>query len=154
MGIKARRYADILAGAPEYVTGRQDEWKAFLTTAARNYKYPYYDQLMIYLQRPEATACAEYDFWFDTMHRYVKRGAKGIALVDNEGDSPKLRYVFDVADTGARSNSRPVWLWQMKEEYQNPVMAALERAYGVSGKICRWKHSLNRWLAVWPLITG
>ena len=132
MGIKARRYADILAGAPEYVTGRQDEWKAFLTTAARNYKYPYYDQLMIYLQRPEATACAEYDFWFDTMHRYVKRGAKGIALVDNEGDSPKLRYVFDVADTGARSNSRPVWLWQMKEEYQNPVMAALERAYGVS----------------------
>ena len=134
MGIKARRYADILAGAPEYVTGRQDEWKAFLTTAARNYKYPYYDQLMIYLQRPEATACAEYDFWFDTMHRYVKRGAKGIALVDNEGDSPKLRYVFDVADTGARSNSRLVWLWQMKEEYRNPVMAALERAYGVSGE--------------------
>lgn len=134
MGIKARRYADILAGAPEYVTGRQDEWKAFLTTAARNYKYPYYDQLMIYLQRPEATACAEYDFWFDTMHRYVKRGAKGIALVDNEGDSPKLRYVFDVADTGARSNSRPVWLWQMKEEYRNPVMAALECAYGVSGE--------------------
>ena len=134
MGSKARRYADILAGAPEYVTGRQEEWKAFLTTAARNYKYPYYDQLMIYLQRPEATACAEYDFWFDTMHRYVKRGAKGIALVDNEGDSPRLRYVFDVADTGARSNSRPVWLWQMKEEYRNPVMAALERAYGVSGE--------------------
>ena len=116
MGIKARRYADILAGAPEYVTGRQEEWKAFLATAARNYKYPYYDQLMIYLQRPEATACAEYDFWFDAMHRYVKRGAKGIALVDSEGDSPRLRYVFDVADTGARSNSRPVWLWQMKEE--------------------------------------
>lgn len=134
MGIKARRYADILAGAPEYVTGRQEEWKAFLATAARNYKYPYYDQLMIYLQRPEATACAEYDFWFDAMHRYVKRGAKGIALVDNEGDSPRLRYVFDVADTGARSNSRPVWLWQMKEEYRNPVMAALERAYGVSGE--------------------
>lgn len=134
MGIKARRYADILAGAPEYVTGRQEEWKAFLATAARNYKYPYYDQLMIYLQRPEATACAEYDFWFDTMHRYVKRGAKGIALVDNEGDSPRLRYVFDVADTGARSNSRPVWLWQMKEEYRNPVMAALELVYGVSGE--------------------
>lgn len=144
MGIKARRYADILAGAPEYVTGRQDEWKAFLTTAARNYKYPYYDQLMIYLQRPEATACAEYDFWFDTMHRYVKRGAKGIALVDNEGDSPKLRYVFDVADTGARSNSRPVWLWQMKEEYQNPVMAALERAYGVSGENLSLEAQLER----------
>lgn len=144
MGIKARRYADILAGAPEYVTGRQDEWKAFLTTAARNYKYPYYDQLMIYLQRPEATACAEYDFWFNTMHRYVKRGAKGIALVDNEGDSPKLRYVFDVADTGARSNSRPVWLWQMKEEYQNPVMAALERAYGVSGENLSLEAQLER----------
>ena len=144
MGIKARRYADILAGAPEYVTGRQDEWKAFLTTAARNYKYPYYDQLMIYLQRPEATACAEYDFWFDTMHRYVKRGAKGIALVDNEGDSPRLRYVFDVADTGARSNSRPVWLWQMKEEYWNPVMAALERAYGVSGKNLSLEAQLER----------
>ena len=144
MGIKARRYADILAGAPEYVTGRQDEWKAFLTTAARNYKYPYYDQLMIYLQRPEATACAEYDFWFDTMHRYVKRGAKGIALVDNEGDSPKLRYVFDVADTGARSNSHPVWLWQMKEEYQNPVMAALERAYGVSRENLSLEAQLER----------
>ena len=132
MGIKARRYADILAGAPEYVTGRQEEWKVFLTTVARNYKYPYYDQLMIYLQRPEATACAEYDFWFDTMHRYVKRGAKGIALVDNEGDSPRLRYVFDVTDTGARRNSRPVWIWQMKEEYRNPVMVALERSYGIS----------------------
>ena len=86
---------------------------------------------MIYKQRPDATACAEYDLWNKTMRRYVRRGSKGIALVDNTGSRPKLRYVFDVSDTGARENSRPVNLWSMREEYVPAVQDALERAYGV-----------------------
>ena len=86
---------------------------------------------MIYKQRPDATACAEYDLWNKTMRRYVRRGSKGIALVDNTGSRPKLRYVFDVSDTGERENSRPVNLWSMREEYVPAVQDALERAYGV-----------------------
>ena len=86
---------------------------------------------MIYKQRPDATACAEYDLWNKTMRRYVRRGSKGIALVDNTGSRPKLRYVFDVSDTGARENSRPVNFWSMREEYVPAVQDALERAYGV-----------------------
>ena len=86
---------------------------------------------MIYKQRPDATACAEYDLWNKTMRRYVRRGSQGIALIDLTGDRPKLRYVFDVSDTGERENSRPVNLWSMREEYVPAVQAALERAYGV-----------------------
>ena len=85
-------------------------WSAFLQTAARLYKYPYLDQLMIYAQRPDATACAAYDLWNDRMGRYVKRGARGIALMDDSGDRPALRYVFDVSDTGTRRESRAPWL--------------------------------------------
>ena len=87
---------------------------------------------MIFAQRPDATACAEYDLWNDTMRRYVRRGSKGIALIDTSGDRPRLRYVFDVSDTGERRNSRPVQLWQMKEEYREPIMKALEQAFDVS----------------------
>ena len=89
--------------AARQVTGSREQWTAFLTTAARLYKYPYNEQLMIYKQRPDATACAEYDLWNKTMRRYVRRGSKGIALVNNTGSRPKLRYVFDVSDTGART---------------------------------------------------
>lgn len=88
------------------ITGSHERWTAFLTTAARLYKYPYREQLMIFAQRPEATACAEYDLWNKTMRRYVRRGSKGIALVDTSGEIPRIRYVFDVADTGARHDSR------------------------------------------------
>ncbi len=82
------------------------EWTAFLTTAARLYKYPFHEQMMIYAQRPDATACAEYDLWNEKMGRYVRRGSKGIALVDDSGDRPRLRYVFDISDTGTREHSR------------------------------------------------
>ena len=81
------------------ITGSYQSWTDFLTTAARLYKYPYHEQLMIYAQRPEATACAYYELWNKRMGRYVRRGAKGIALIDHSGDAPRLRYVFDVADT-------------------------------------------------------
>ena len=89
---------------------------------------------MIHAQRPDATACAEYDFWNKKMGRFVRRGSTGIALIDTSGQKPQLRYVFDVADTGEREHSRPMHLWQFRAEHEDAVAAALERSYGVSGK--------------------
>ena len=129
---KMQFYAQMAEDAAKKITGSREQWTAFLRTAARLYKYPYHEQLMIFAQRPDATACAEYDLWNDTMRRYVRRGSKGIALIDTSGDRPRLRYVFDVSDTGERRNSRPVQLWQMKEEYREPIMKALEQAFDVS----------------------
>ena len=129
---KMQFYAQMAEDAAKQITGSREQWTAFLRTAARLYKYPYHEQLMIFAQRPDATACAEYDLWNDTMRRYVRRGSKGIALIDTSGDRPRLRYVFDVSDTGERRNSRPVQLWQMKEEYREPIMKALEQAFDVS----------------------
>ena len=108
-------------------------WTAFLQTAARLYKYPYLDQLMIYAQRPDATACAVYDLWNGRMGRYVKRGARGIALMDDSGDRPALRYVFDVSDTGTRRESRAPWLWTLEEPHLPAVAAALEQSYEIPG---------------------
>ena len=88
---------------------------------------------MIYAQRPDATACAEYDLWNEKMGRYVRRGSKGIALVDDSGDRPRLRYVFDISDTGTREHSRTPWLWQLEERHLDSVQAMLERTYDVSG---------------------
>ena len=132
MANKMQFYAQMAEDAARQITGSQEQWTAFLQTAARLYKYPYHEQLMIFAQRPDATACAEYDLWNDTMRRYVRRGSKGIALIDTRGDRPRLRYVFDVSDTGERKNSRPVQLWEMKEEYREPIMQALEQAFEVS----------------------
>ena len=112
------------------ITGSYQQWTAFLTTAARLYKYPYREQLMIFAQRPEATACAEYDLWNRTMRRYVRRGSKGIALVDTSREVPRIRYVFDVADTGARHDSRSPFLWQLEEQHMNAVHDALEQRFG------------------------
>ena len=128
---KTAYYAAMAEEAARQVTGSWERWTSFLTTAGRLYKYPYHEQLMIHAQRPDATACAEYDLWNDKMNRYVKRGSKGIALLDNSGDKPRLRYVFDVSDTGTRRNSRPVYLWKMNDEYVPSVQAALEKAFGV-----------------------
>ncbi len=125
---KVHFYSLMAEQAAKQITGSFQQWTSFLSTASRLYKYPYPDQLMIHIQRPDATACAEYELWSDTMGRYVKRGAKGIALLDCRGEQPRLRYVFDVSDTGARENSRPVILWEMREEYRRPVQDALERA--------------------------
>ena len=87
---------------------------------------------MIYAQRPDATACASYDVWNDRMNRYVRRGSKGIALLDDTGDRLRLRYVFDLADTGTRSNSRDPWLWTLEDRHGIPVKAMLERRYGTA----------------------
>ena len=133
MPTKAEMYAQMAEKVAVQLTGSWQEWAGFLTTAARLYKYPFHEQLMIYAQRPDATACAEYDLWNDRMGRYVRRGSKGIALVDDSGDRPRLRYVFDISDTGTREHSRTPWLWTLNEEHTAPVMAMLERNYDVGG---------------------
>jgi len=133
MPTKAEQYAQMADQVARQLTGSWQEWAGFLTTAARLYKYPFHEQMMIYAQRPDATACAEYDLWNNRMGRYIRRGSKGIALVDDSGDRPRLRYVFDISDTGTREHSRTPWLWTLNEEHTAPVMAMLERNYDVSG---------------------
>ena len=133
MPTKAELYAQMADKVATQLTGSWQEWAGFLTTASRLYKYPFHEQLMIYAQRPDATACAEYDLWNEKMGRYVRRGSKGIALVDDSGDRPRLRYVFDISDTGTREHSRTPWLWQLEERHLDSVQAMLERTYDVSG---------------------
>ena len=126
-------YAQMADHAAVQLTSSFGAWTAFLQTAARLYKYPYLDQLMIYAQRPDATACAAYDLWNKRMGRYVKRGARGIALMDDSGDRPALRYVFDVSDTGTRRESRAPWLWTLEEPHLPVVATALEQSYEIPG---------------------
>ena len=134
MPSNAEFYRQMAEKVTTQLTGSWQEWAGFLTTAARLYKYPFHEQMMIYAQRPDATACAEYDLWNNKMGRYVRRGSKGIALIDDSGDRPRLRYVFDISDTGTREHSRTPWLWKMEEPYLEPVSAMLERTYEVSGE--------------------
>ena len=134
MPSKVQLYAQMADRTAEQITGSYQKWTAFLTTAARLYKYPYNEQLMIFAQRPEATACAEYDLWNKQMRRYVRRGSKGIALVDTSRDQPKLRYVFDVSDTSGGENSRRPYLWGYRQEHREVVSAALEQRFDVSGE--------------------
>ena len=130
---KAQMYAEVATETAGRISGSFERWTGFLETAARLYKYPFHEQLMIYAQRPEATACASFETWNETMRRYVKRGSKGIALIDPETE--RLRYVFDVSDTGTRENSRRLYLWEFNEnEHFDAVSKALEQKYDVSGK--------------------
>ena len=133
MPSKAEFYRQMAEQVSTQLVGSWKEWTTFLSTAARLYKYPFHEQMMIYAQRPDATACAEYDLWNEKMGRYVRRGSKGIALVDDSGDRPRLRYVFDISDTGTREHSRTPWLWQLEEQHIGPVSAMLECSYGVAG---------------------
>ena len=132
MPTKAELYSQLASDTARRLTGNWERWAGFLSTAARLYKYPYPDQLMIYAQRPDAIACASYDVWNDRMNRYVRRGSKGIALLDDAGDRLRLRYVFDLADTGTRANSRDPWLWTLEDRHGIPVKAMLERRYGTA----------------------
>ena len=111
-----------------------ESWTDYLTTASRLYKYPFADQLMIYAQRPDATACADFDIWNNRMNRYVRRGAKGIALLDESSGFPRLHYVFDVSDTGVRRNSRDPEVWQLGPDLVQPVSEMLAATYGISGE--------------------
>ena len=134
MPSKLQAYMQMADEAQRQITGSYRGWTGFLTTAARLYKYPYAEQVMIHAQRPDATACAEYDFWNEKMGRYVRRGSKGIALIDSSGERPRLRYVFDVSDTGGREFPKSRYLWEYREEHADAVSAMLESRYGVDGK--------------------
>ena len=133
MPSKLQAYCQMADHAAKQITGSSESWKAFLKTAARLYKYPYNEQVMIHAQRPDATACADYDFWNERMGRYVRRGSTGIALVDVSSDKPRLKYVFDVSDTGGREFPRRRFLWELQQEHLDSVTAMLERNYDVSG---------------------
>jgi N12 class adenine-specific DNA methylase len=133
MSTKLQAYSQMADHTATQITVSYLNWMAFLQTAARLYKHPYNEQLMIYAQKPEATACAEYGFWNERMGRYVRRGSKGIALIDASSDRPHIKYVFDVSDTGGGELSRRPFLWELREEHIVGVTAMLERNYDVPG---------------------
>ena len=134
MPSKPQFYLQLAAETASSLTESLQRWTAFLETSARLYKYPYYEQLLIFAQKPEATACAGYEVWNDTMHRFVRRGSKGIALLDSSGDNPRIKYVFDVSDTGGGANARRPFLWEYRPEHQESVGTALEERFGSSGR--------------------
>ena len=132
MPSKTEEYLALAQRTANGLTRYWESWADYLTTASRLYKYPFADQLMIYAQRPDATACADFDIWNNRMNRYVRRGSKGIALLDESSGYPRLHYVFDVSDTGVRRNSRDPDLWQYNDDLKQPVSDALTAAYGIS----------------------
>jgi N12 class adenine-specific DNA methylase len=127
---KFRYYSALSDRTLRDLTTRRGEWQSFLNTAARLYKYSFQDQVMIFAQKPGATACAEIPLWNEQFKRSVRRGTKGIALIDDSGSYPDLKYVFDVSDTEAlRCNARPVRLWEMSAEYKPLILAELAKNY-------------------------
>ena len=131
---KTEEYLALAQRTANGLTRYWENWTDYLTTASRLYKYSYADQLMIYAQRPDATACADFDIWNNRMNRYVRRGAKGIALLDESSGFPRLHYVFDVSDTGVRRNSRDPEVWQYNDDLKQPVSEMLRKTYGISGE--------------------
>ena len=134
MPSKTEEYLALAQRTANGLTRYWESWTDYLTTASRLYKYSFPDQLMIYAQRPDATACAEFDIWRNRMNRYVRRGSKGIALLDESSGFPRLHYVFDVSDTGVRRNSRDPEVWQLGPDLVKPVSEMLAATYGISGE--------------------
>ena len=134
MPSKTEEYLALAQRTANGLTRYWESWTDYLTTASRLYKYPFADQLMIYAQRPDATACADFDIWNNRMNRYVRRGAKGIALLDESSGFPRLHYVFDVSDTGVRRNSRDPEVWQYNDDLKQLVSEMLSKTYGISGE--------------------
>ena len=132
MSSKTKEYLALAQRTANGLTRYWESWTDYLTTASRLYKYSFPDQLMIYAQRPDATACADYDIWNNRMNRYVRRGSKGIALLDESSGYPRLHYVFDVSDTGVRRNSRDPERWEMNDDLFKPVSEMLTAEYGIS----------------------
>ena len=131
MPSKTEEYLALAQRTANGLTRYWESWTDYLTTASRLYKYSFADQLMIYAQRPDATACADFDIWNNRMNRYVRRGAKGIALLDESSGFPRLHYVFDVSDTGVRRNSRDPEVWQLNDDLFQPVSEMLAQEYGI-----------------------
>ena len=135
MATKAQIYASLADDTARKITGDYLDWAAFLGTSSRLYKYPYRDQLLIYAQRPDATACAGYELWNNTMHRYIRRGSKGIALLTAGSGGMGVRYVFDVLDTGTRRESRDIEPWRITEQTEQPVRRMLKEAYNADAEM-------------------
>ena len=134
MPSKTEEYLALAQRTANGLTRYWESWTDYLTTASRLYKYSFPDQLMIYAQRPDATACADYDIWNNRMNRYVRRGSKGIALLDESSGFPRLHYVFDVSDTGVRRNSRDPEVWQYNDDLKQSISEILSKTYGISGE--------------------
>ena len=132
MSSKTEEYLVLAQRTANGLTRYWESWTDYLTTASRLYKYSFPNQLMIYAQRPDATACADYDVWNNRMNRYVRRGSKGIALLDESSGYPRLHYVFDVSDTGMRHNSRDPERWELNDDLFKPVSDMLVQKYGIS----------------------
>ena len=128
MNQKAQTVAALAESTASQLTSSHAEWTAFLEAVGRLYKYPYSEQVLIYAQRPEATACASYDVWNTRMGRSVRRGSKGIGLLSSDG----VRYVFDISDTVGRDGSRRPYLWEYRDEHSDAVTAALAEKYGIT----------------------
>ena len=128
---KAQEYLELANRTASGITRYWEHWTDFLTTASRLYKYSFTDQLMIYAQRPTATACASFDLWNNRMNRYIRKGSQGIALLDESGGYPRLRYVFDLADTGSRHRSYVPYIWELNDDFREPVARMLAEEYGI-----------------------
>ena len=128
---KLQTYVQLAGQTAVGLTKNLESWTGFLSTASRLYKYPFPDQLLIHAQNPQSTAVAGFDIWTKKMRRYVRRGSKGIALVHVDNGYPRIRYVFDVSDTGTKNNSCNLVLWQYQEEYREVVTKALEERFGI-----------------------
>ena len=126
-----------IRGLAEYtakdVSSSPKDWMKYLDTAAKLYRYPFSDTLLIHAQRPDATACVSLEAWNQRMGRWVNRGAKGIALIDDTGPRRQLRYVFDVSDTHMVKGGRTPNLWQLQKEQEEAVLDHLADAYGLEG---------------------
>ena len=140
MPSKTQEYLELANRTANGITRYWEHWTDYLTTASRLYKYSFTDQLMIYAQRPDATACASFDIWNNRMNRYVRRGSKGIALLDQSSSVPRLHYVFDVSDTGVRRNSRDPEMWQLNDDLFQPVSEMLAQEYGIHHE--RFSHQI------------
>ncbi len=130
---KLQRISELAAKTAKTVTQSTDNWKQYLTVASRLYKYSFDDQLLLYAQKPDATACASMELWNKKMHRWVKAGSKGIALIHKDGSGrPYLEHVFDVSDTRPVRGAKMPYLWELREEHHGAVSEALERQYGTT----------------------
>ena len=134
MATKLERISRLALDATLSVASSPDHWKTFLDSAAWLYKYPFRDQVLIHAQKPEATACAEIGMWNERLHRWVNKGAKGIALIDTSDEKPHLRYVFDVSDTNSRQNT-PLKLWQQTPTMEARISEELENSFGDLGGV-------------------
>ena len=132
MATKLHIMSELAAQTTQQLTQSVDNWKSFLNSAAWLYKYPFHEQVLIHAQRPDATACASMQLWNSRFGRWVNKDAKGIAVIDDSGDKPRLKYLFDVSDTNARHNA-PFWLWHIKPEYEAQVIKDLQNAFGETG---------------------